>query len=265
MSFTIGLIGCGNLGCSILQGYQALKSPGKAQFLVLETSRAQAKRVSEKYRITLAGSLPTLVRQADLILVCVKPKDAPALFAALPSLKGKVLLSAVSGFSIDQIYQAVKGKPDIGRVMPSLAIRVRAGLTGFYTKSVDAADYSRKLFSPLGEIFELTDEDHIQIVTALGASAPAFLALALEGMADGAVKMGIPKSLALALTLQMTAGATRLLQEEKISPDLLRNQIATPAGTTIHGLHLLEKAGVKGAFMSAVEAATLRARALAKK
>jgi pyrroline-5-carboxylate reductase len=110
---------------------------------------------------------------------------------------------------------------------------------------------------------EVVDETHLDAVTALSGSGPAFVAVFLEALADGAVKMGLPRTLALEFAAQTLLGTARLLLEKNLPPGLLKDLVASPGGTTIHGLHALEQGAFRAAVMGAIEAAAWRAQDLA--
>jgi pyrroline-5-carboxylate reductase len=129
--------------------------------------------------------------------------------------------------------------------------------------TVDDLTLARKLFEAVGQAV-VVQENLLDAVTGLSGSGPAYVALFIEALADGGVKVGLPRALALSLAAHTVLGAARLCLEHNIHPGVLKDQVASPGGTTIEGLHVLEQGGFRGIVMSAVEAATFRAQELAR-
>jgi pyrroline-5-carboxylate reductase len=118
---------------------------------------------------------------------------------------------------------------------------------------------AKRLFTSIGRV-AVTDENHLDAVTGLSGSGPAYAYLVIEALADGGVKMGLPKGLSLTLAAQTLVGAARMVLETGKHPAELKDMVATPGGTTVQGLYVLEAAGVRSAFIKAVEEATLKSR-----
>lgn len=202
-----------------------------------------------------------VVDYGDILILSVKPQVVPKI---LPDIKNstKLLLSIVMGISISSLEKSLpKGTPVI-RVMPNTPALVRCGATVF-SRGKHAGDkeaeIAERLFSSVG-LCEEVPENMIDPVTALAGSGPAYVYMMIEALADGGVKMGLMRDLAYKLAAQTVLGAGTMVRETNIHPGQLKDDVASPAGSTITAIHHLEKHGLRAAVIGAVEAATLRCK-----
>jgi pyrroline-5-carboxylate reductase len=199
------------------------------------------------------------------IIVAVKPQDMSGVLSELGRLvdASNLVLSTAAGVTLDRLRQGLGPEPAVGRVMPNLAVALGEGVLALALESDDDAVRRRatRLMSSLGHV-EFLPERLFDAVTALTASGPGLLALVLEGLEDGGVRSGLPRDVARTFTAKMAGGAVRLLVDEGIAPSVLKDRVASPGGTTIAGLAVLEDRGVRGALLRAVEAAADRGREL---
>jgi pyrroline-5-carboxylate reductase len=152
------------------------------------------------------------------------------------------------------------------RVMPNTPSLVAEGMTVVVSDEGLESDLAlaEKIFTSIGRVIRL-EEKHMDAVTALSGSGPAYAFLFIEALADGGVKMGLPRSVALELSAQTVLGAAKMILSTSEHPACLKDRVASPGGTTIEGLYKLEQAGVRGVVMAAVEAAALKSEKLGKK
>ena len=254
----IGIIGTGNMG-GALAG--ALASSG----CKLGLSDVSAERVQ-----TLAESIGaevsdnrTLAKTAEILFLGVKPQTLPQLLGELRSAlwaRGSdfLLVSMATGVTIERVKALCESpKLPVIRIMPNLAVSVGAG-TILYSASPEVTPEQLNAFLDLmqatGNLYPL-DERLIDPGSAVTGCGPAFVAVMIDAMADGLVAYGIPKKDALALAETMTMGTAKLLLEQKKHPGQLKDEVCSPAGTTIQGIRALENRGVRGAFFEAVAAA----------
>ena len=254
----IGIIGTGNMG-GALAG--ALANSG----CTLALSDASAERVQ-----TLAKSIGaevsdnrTLAKTAEILFLGVKPQTLPKLLGELRSslwARGSdlLLVSMATGVTIERVKALCEcPKLPVIRIMPNLAVSVGAG-TILYSESPEVTPEQLNAFQTLmqatGNLYPL-DERLIDPGSAVTGCGPAFVAVMIDAMADGLVAYGIPKKDALALTEAMTMGTAKLLLEQQKHPGQLKDEVCSPAGTTIQGIRMLENHGVRGAFFEAVAAA----------
>jgi pyrroline-5-carboxylate reductase len=225
----------------------------------------------EFQQVTGVGAIvdnATVVEISDVLILAVKPQSMPALTTEIrPLLKPKhLIVSIAAGSTLRQLAESLGKAQRIIRVMPNTPCLVGAGASAFALgEHATAADgqFVQRLLDAVGRAVPVS-EHLLDAVTGLSGSGPAFVYLVIEALSDGGVRMGLPREVATTLAAQTVMGAARMVLETNEHPGLLKDRVASPAGTTIAGLHALERGGLRGALMDAVEAATLRATELAK-
>ncbi|MEO0479198.1 MAG: pyrroline-5-carboxylate reductase [Planctomycetota bacterium] len=258
MDFNLGILGCGKLGESILSGLLAADPSAKGHVQVTCRKTSRAKQLREVYGVTVAASNEQLSEFADLVLLCVKP--AMALEATRPlggALKDKSLCSVCAGVRLSQLDPIL---PDTAliRAMPNTPAQIQQGMTvlseGPRVRELDV-DRTRSVFQSVGRVLEL-DEKHLDVVTGLSGSGPAFAMVMIEALADGGVMMGLPRDAALELAAQTMQGASRLVLETGQHPAALKDDVTTPAGSTIAGLLMLEDGRIRSTLARAIQETT---------
>jgi len=261
----IGFIGCGKMGSALIQGVLAAKVCEPSEVSVHDKLAEPAEMLGTESGIRVLRGNREVAAGSDIVVLCVKPEDAlSALADAAPDLGGKLLVSIVAGVTIDSLQQAAGAKCRVVRVMPNTAALVQKGASAFATgKGVTAKDTAavEEIFTSVGQAFHVK-ESLLDAVTGLSGSGPAYVYLFIEALADGGVRVGLPRDLATKLAVQTVAGAAGMASETLMHPALLREMVTSPGGTTIAGLAELERGGVRSSVMDAVQAATLRAREL---
>jgi pyrroline-5-carboxylate reductase len=207
------------------------------------------------------------VMAAQVVVAAVKPQMGREVLADIQDVAGPqhLIISIAAGMTLATLRSVLPDSRLI-RVMPNTPALVGAGMAAVapgHLATPDDVALALEIFSTVGRA-EVVEEKHLDAVTGLSGSGPAFVAIFIEALADAGVKMGLSRSLALTLAAQTVLGTARLLLEENLHPGALKDQVASPAGTTIEGLHVLEQQGFRGLVMSAVEAAALRAQELAR-
>ncbi len=208
-----------------------------------------------------------VVSASDLLVLAVKPQSLVSLMAEIRPLltPGHLIVSIAAGVTLGQLAVGL-GVTRLLRVMPNTPCILGASASGLSAASGVSADdvaLVERLFNAVGRAHRLP-ENLLDAVTGLSGSGPAFVYLVIEALSDGGVRVGLPREVATALAAQTVLGAARMVLETGQHPGALKDAVASPAGTTIAGLHALERAGVRGAFMNAVEAATQRATELGR-
>ena len=206
---------------------------------------------------------------ADVVLLAVKPQMMASLLAEVrPAIQPRhLLVSIAAGVTLPQLASSLPPGTRTVRVMPNTPCLVGASASGF-AKGPHATDADVELvatfFGAVGNAFPLA-EHLLDAVTGLSGSGPAFVYLMIEAMADGGVRVGLPREVALQLAAQTVFGSAKMVLATGQHPAALKDAVASPGGTTIAGLHALERAGARAAFMDAVEAATKRAAELGQR
>jgi pyrroline-5-carboxylate reductase len=203
--------------------------------------------------------------ESDLLVLAVKPQVmAPLLAEVRGQLRSPLVVSIAAGITLRQLTDGLGRDCRLVRVMPNTPCLVGASASGYTPgEAATAEDVAvvDRLLNAVGRAFRLP-EQLLDAVTGLSGSGPAFVYLMIEALADGGVRVGLPREVATVLAAQTVLGAARMVLETGAHPGALKDMVASPGGTTIAGLHALERGGVRGALMDAVEAATRRAAEL---
>jgi len=259
----IGIIGVGNMGEAILRGLYTKEIGG---IIISEKKDSRREYIQRTYNVDAASDNLELASRADIIVLAVKPQDAKVVLEELcPQMdESKLLISLAAGITIEHACSFLGTEARLIRAMPNMAAIVLESAT-VLTRGGNASekdmDTARELFDSLGKTVVLP-EGLMDAVTGLSGSGPAYVALFVEALADGGVRMGLPRQEALELAAQTVLGTARLLLETGEHPAVLKDRVASPGGTTIAALSVLEHMGFRGAVIEAVMASAARAREL---
>ena len=225
-----------------------------------------AEKLAETAKVTAVAKNEELVaKQAGALVLCVKPADALAALRSLgKAAADKLIISIVAGLPLAALQDAAGPSARLVRVMPNTPALVHRGAAAYAlgrTATPEDAALTEKLFGAVGLIVRVKEE-LLDVVTGLSGSGPAYVYLVIEALSDAGVLMGLPRDLSLKLAAQTVAGAAQMVAETGRHPAALRDEVTSPGGTTIAGIEALEAAAVRSAFLSAVRAATERAREL---
>lgn len=218
--------------------------------------------------VTAGTSNPEAVTGADVVLLCVKPQMAPAvcreIYRALES--DALVISIMAGLTLSQLAEMLPVSTPVVRAMPNTPSMIGAGMTvvtGGESATEDHLATAETIFKAVGRTMRL-DEKHFDAVTSLSASGPAFIYIAIEALADGGVKTGLPRAVATELAASACLGAARMVLETGQHPALLKDMVTTPAGCTIDGILKLEEGGLRVTLIKTVVEAARSANALGK-
>lgn len=261
----VGFIGCGMMGEALLKGL--IRGSGlPADWVVV--SDADPKRleyVRQSYGIR-TGSNSETAGMSDVIFVAVKPHQVKeAVSGVRNSLDGtKLIVSIAAGISTTSIEAWTGDNARVLRVMPNLPCLVGEGVLAVCRGSRATPQDEELLLSLLrgcGLVVSVS-ESLMNAVTGLSGSGPAYAFVLIEGLADGGVRVGLPRELSLRLAAQSMLGAAKMVLETSEHPARLKDKVASPGGTTMAGLHAIEKGAVRAALIDAVFAATSRSKEL---
>ncbi len=263
----IGFLGGGNMGEALIRGL--LKTgllPPEALF-VSDVRLDRLEQLARRYGIHTLSDNVLLVRRADVVILAVKPQIlAEVLREIAAAVGGKLLISIAAGVSTPAIRSHLPPGVRLIRVMPNTPALVLEGATAIARADGLAAgdlETAQEIFAAVGKVVVL-EEELMDAVTGLSGSGPAYIALVVEALADGGVKMGLDRQTAMTLAAQTVLGAARLLIETGTHPGQLKDMVTSPGGTAIAGIHTLEAGGLRRTLMDAVERATLRSRDLGR-
>ena len=265
----VGFLGAGNMGEAMIKGLLQTGLVPAAAIAATDVRADRLREVAKQYGVRAAASNVDLVGGADVVILAVKPQIMGAVLKEISGAvdRGKLLISVAAGVPVATLRGGL-GKPArLIRVMPNTPALVLEGVTAIArADGLDAGDLemAQELFGAVGRVVVL-DEDALDAVTGLSGSGPAYVAIVIESLADGGVKMGLDRATAMTLAAQTVLGSARLILETGAHPGQLKDMVASPGGTTIAGIAALEEGGVRRTFISAVERATLRSRELGGK
>jgi pyrroline-5-carboxylate reductase len=266
--FRIGFLGAGRMASALGRGWVAaglvtpdrvLASDPLPQARQSFTQDAGARAVSENLAV---------VRESDVLVVAVKPQTMTALLAEIrPAVTERhLVVSIAAGITLRQLSEGLGPTRRLIRVMPNTPCLVGASASGYAPGENATADDVRlvdRLLNSVGRAFRVS-EGLLDAVTGLSGSGPAFVYVMIEALSDGGVRVGLPRDVATALAAQTVLGSAKMVLETGSHPGVLKDMVASPGGTTIAGLHALERGSVRAALMDAVEAATRRSAELGK-
>lgn len=259
----LAVLGAGQLGETLIRGLLETGLTTPRDVVVTTAHRANARERARRWGVRAAAGNAAAVANADVVLLTVKPQQVvPVLREIGPLLTpAQLLISAAASVSTAVIESHLTARVPVVRAMPNTPALVRQGMTvlapGRHASERHLAR-AREMFDAVGRT-RVLDERHMDAVTGLSASGPAFLYIVIEALADGGVKVGLPRDAALELAAQTVRGAGAMVCETGEHPAMLKDAVTTPSGTTIDGILELEDGGVRVAMLKAVVRATRRA------
>jgi pyrroline-5-carboxylate reductase len=260
----IAFIGGGNMASAIIGGL-IRQGMTPAQFTVVEPFADTAAKLQHDFGITALPAAGPALAQADLVVWAVKPQVfSEAAAPVMPHTRGALHLSVAAGIRTDSIGRWV-GTERVVRCMPNTPALVGQGITGLFAcPSVTAGDKAlvEQVISTTGQYLWVQQESHLDAVTALSGSGPAYVFYFLEAMTEAGVGMGLSAEQAYQLAVATFSGASSLAAASSESPEVLRQRVTSKGGTTYAALTAMEAAGIKPAFVKAMQAAEHRAREL---
>jgi pyrroline-5-carboxylate reductase len=265
---TIGFIGSGQMARALAEGFVSAGLVKGAGIVHCDPMQAAA----ESFAQHVAGarqvaSNAEVIQQSNVIFLAVKPQNMPAVFSEVGGkvAADKLVVSIAAGITLGRLSEVLKTNCVV-RVMPNTPALVGKGASAYALgPAATAADGQLvgQLLGAVGQAIQV-DEKLLDAVTGLSGSGPAFVYVMIEALADGGVRMGLPRDVAMALAAQTVRGSAEMVITTGEHPAALKDKVASPGGTTIAGLAALEERGLRGALIAAVEAATKRSQELGK-
>jgi len=262
---TVGVVGAGNMGAALVKGWLRSEEAG-ADLVVWDKVEAAARGLPASARLTVAASLGDLAARADVVLIVVKPKDSGEVFGAIAGDlgEGRIVISSMAGVTIETMRAALGPGPVLFRIMPNLGVELGVGAVALAAEpGAGEAEVAAvtKLLEPLGYV-EAVPEELLDVVTAVSGSGPAFLALAMESLEDGAVAAGLSRAAARIMVREAALEIAGLLPGHADSPGGLRESLLAGGDLERAALDVVQDREVRAAFRRAVEAALDRSRRL---
>jgi pyrroline-5-carboxylate reductase len=263
----VAILGAGTIGESLLRGLLSggWRRPGEIVATLREEQHAR--ELGERHGVHVTLSNAEAVAGAALVVIAVKPQDFEALLGEIGGVltPEQTVLSVAAAIPTAAIEQQIAPGVPVVRAMPNRPATVHEGIAGICAGAHAGDEHLRlaeEALSHLGAVVQVP-ERYMDAVTAVSGSGPAYFALLAEAMIEAGILLGLSREISTQLVVQTMLGTARLLRDEQIHPVELREQVTSPGGTTIRAIRELERAGVRAAFLNAIQAAMERSRELA--
>jgi pyrroline-5-carboxylate reductase len=263
---TIGFLGAGKMATALARGFIRAEIVFPKEIIASDLSEAARTAFTRETGAQTTASSADVLQFANVLILAVKPDQVAAVLAGERNrfTDGQLLISIAAGVTLAKMEAALPAGARVIRVMPNTPALVGEAAAAFALgKSATAADgdLAMKLLSAVGIAFQVK-ESLLDAVTGLSGSGPAYVYQFVEALSDGGVACGLPRDVATKLAAQTVLGAAKMVLETGQHPGALKDQVTSPGGTTIEGLHELEKGQMRATVMSAVRAATEKSKKL---
>jgi pyrroline-5-carboxylate reductase len=263
---TIGFLGAGKMATALARGFIQAELVGPKDMVAADPIAAARKHFTDEIGVTTTESNADVAKAANVLMLAVKPDQCSGVLAGLHGkfTSHHLLISIAAGVTLAKLEDALLPGARVIRVMPNTPALVGAGASAFALgKSATETDgeLAKRLLSAVGIAFQVK-ESLLDAVTGLSGSGPAYVFQFIEALSDGGVAAGLPRDLATKLAAQTVLGAAKMVLETGQHPGALKDQVTSPGGTTIEGLHELEKGRMRAIVISAVRAATEKSKKL---
>ena len=262
------MLGAGKIGESLVAGLVSSGWCDPAQIVATARRPEHLEQISERYGIETTLSNRDAVREASFIVIAVKPQDIEELLTELAGAvtPEQTVLSVAAAIPTALIERHLGDGVPVVRAMPNTPVTVHEGMAGVAAgRHATEEDLGRaeEVLAHLGRSVRVA-ESYMDAVTAVSGSGPAYFALLAESMIEAGILLGLSREIATDLVVQTMLGTAKLLRDEKMHPVELREMVTSPGGTTIAAIRELEQAGVRAAFLNAIQAAMVRSKELAQ-
>jgi pyrroline-5-carboxylate reductase len=260
----IAILGTGRIGEALLAG---LLSSGWTDIVATSRSETRVAELHERHGVETTTSNPDAVRGAAVVVVAVKPQDMDALLASIRDAvtPEQTVLTVAAAIPTAYVEERLPDGVPVVRAMPNAPSTVHEGMAGI-AAGAHASDeqlaVADDVLSHLGRVVRVP-ESAMDAITAVSGSGPAYFALLAEAMIEAGILLGLSREISTTLVVQTMLGTAKQLRDEGMHPVELREAVTSPGGTTIAAIRELEQAGVRAAFLNAIQAAMTRARELA--
>jgi pyrroline-5-carboxylate reductase len=267
-SLKIGFLGAGKMATALAKGFIRAKLASAKDITACDPYEAARNHFTEETGAKATASNADVAKFADILILATKPDQVAAALGEIQEQiepkKSYLLLSIAAGVTISKLEGSLPAGARVIRAMPNTPALLGESASAFAPgKNASTADseLAKKLLSSVGIAFQVK-ESLLDAVTGLSGSGPAYVYQFIEALSDGGVASGLPRDIATRLAAQTVAGAAHMVLQTGLHPGVLKDQVASPGGTTIEGLHELEKGKLRATVMSAVRAATEKSKKL---
>ena len=265
-SSKIAFLGAGNMAEALIAGILKAQLTKPQNIWATDVSKTRLESVETRFKIQVGLNNLEAAEWADIIVLAVKPQVMDEVLAGIKSTanQSRLFITVAAGYPIARFRSQLEPKALVIRAMPNTPSIVLEGATALSPGSgvsTNQLETAKEMFEAVGKVV-VTEERLLDAVTGLSGSGPAYVYLMIEALADGGVRMGLPRQAAQLLATQTVFGTAKMILETGDHPGVLKDRVTSPGGTTIAGLHKLEQGGLRATLMNAVEAATQRSREL---
>lgn len=269
MEKTIGFIGCGNMAAAMIGGIIKSKLVTSDKIIGSNPSTEKLEQLKKKYNISASSDNKEVAALSDILVLSVKPNMYAVVIEEIKnSIKDEVIIVTIAaGVDIAVTEKYFGKKVKVVRVMPNTPALVGEGMSAICSNGRVCKEELKivfDIFNSFGKA-EIIDEKLMPAVTAISGSSPAYVYMFIEAMADGGVLAGLPRDKAYKMAAQAVLGSAKMVLESGKNPAALKDEVCSPAGTTIEAVYTLEKNNFRGAVISAVESCTEKAIRMSKK
>ncbi|MDE6952856.1 MAG: pyrroline-5-carboxylate reductase [Erysipelotrichales bacterium] len=254
----LGFIGMGNMASAIVRGIVNSHFIKGEDILAYDIQKSQLDKMND-LDICIAKSANDVIEKSEIVFIAVKPQVLEGVIVPLRNkLKDKALISIVLGYDFDKYEMLLDSSTRHIFVMPNTPVQVLEGMSLLEEKHSllpDELQFTKDLFSSIGKI-EMIPSHLMGVAGSLSGCGPAFIYMIIEGLADGAVKEGLPRNLAYKLASQMVLGSGKMQNETSVHPGILKDNVCSPGGSTIKGVEILEKGRLRSLMMDAITKST---------
>jgi pyrroline-5-carboxylate reductase len=260
----VAFLGGGNMAAALIGGLLG-RGYERAAISAMEVSTPTRERLAAQHGVHVSAAPDAATRQAEVLVLAVKPQDLRGAVEGLSGLDQKLVISIAAGVRVDALSRWLHGHRKLVRCMPNTPALIGAGIAALYALpevSGEERGKAETILRAVGEVVWVDDERLLDPVTAVSGSGPAYVFWFIEQLAASAQKLGLPKDTALKLALQTVLGAAKLAAQSDKSPAELRKQVTSKGGTTEAALKVFEQEKLAERMMKALEAASRRGAAL---
>jgi pyrroline-5-carboxylate reductase len=268
VSKKIAVLGAGKIGESLIAGLVSSKWAEPSEIVATGRREEHMNQIAERHGVATTLSNRDAVDGAEIVVIAVKPQDIEELLVELGDAvkPGQTVLTIAAAIPCALIERHLGEEVPVVRAMPNTPAAVHEGVAGLAAGKHAGEEHlaqAEEVLSHLGRSVRVA-EDYMDAVTAVSGSGPAYFALLAESMIEAGILLGLSREVATDLVVQTMLGTAKLLRDEKMHPVELREMVTSPGGTTISAIRELEQAGVRAAFLNAIQAAMRRSKELAE-